>query len=578
MPRKRTLVSLQKTPTGIQGLDEVSGGGLPTGRTTLVCGAAGCGKTLLGMEFLVRGAVDFNEPGVCLSFEERAEDLAVNVASLGFDLRDLITRKKLVVDTVQMDRSYIEETGEYDLEGLFVRLNHAIESIGAKRVLLDTIETLFAGLKNEFIIRSELRRLFHWLTERGVTAVVTGERGNGTLTRNGLEEYISDCVILLDHRVQDGIFTRRLRIVKYRGSVHGTNDYPFLIDERGISVLPVTSLGLRYPVSSERISTGIPGLDRMLGGRGFFRGSSVMLSGTAGTGKTTFAAHFAQAVCSDGRKCIFFAFEESPDQLIRNMRSVGIDLETCRKSGALLICAARPTMQGLESHLVAMHRAIVDFQPSAVVVDPITSLLSAGSQVDVTNTLLRLIDFIKQSGITAYMTHLTDAGRLPEATELSVSSLVDTWLLLRDLECAGERNRVAFILKSRGMDHSNQVQEFVMTKQGVVMPEAYLGGNGGLSGSARLAHEAREKQARAERQQEIARKQREVERKRRALEVQIDLLRSDLEADADELRMMLANEQERSTSMEQARELMARSRKIGNNENQPPASKRGKSR
>src|SRR5829696_1990670 len=354
---------LPKTPTGIAGLDEITGGGLPKGRPSLVCGAAGCGKTLLSIEFIIRGAIEFGDPGVFMAFEEKPEELSMNVASLGFNLEKLQKDRLVKIDHVHIDRTEIEETGEYDLDGLFIRLGYAIDSIGAKRVVLDTIENLFSGLDNEAILRAELRRLFGWLKDKGVTTVITGEKGEGTLTRQGLEEYVSDCVILLDHRVSNQISTRLLRIVKYRGSVHGTNEYPFLIDEEGISVLPVTSLLLKNEVSSERISSGIPALDKMLGGKGFFRGSSILVSGTAGTGKTSLAAYFAHETCKRKERCIYFAFEESPQQIMRNMLSIGIDLKADIDKGLLQMHAARPTFYGLEMHLVAILKKIRKFKP-----------------------------------------------------------------------------------------------------------------------------------------------------------------------------------------------------------------------
>ena len=407
--------SLPKAPTGIQGLDEITGGGLPRGRPTLVCGSAGCGKTLLAMEFLVRGATEFGEPGVFMAFEETAEELAQNVRSLGFDLEDLAEQNKLLVDFVRVERSEIEETGEYDLEGLFIRLGHAIDSLGAKRVVLDTLETLFGGLSNAAILRAELRRLFRWLKDKGVTAIITGERGDGTLTRHGLEEYVSDCVIVLDHRVTEQLSTRRLRIVKYRGTTHGTNEYPFLIDENGISVLPVTSLGLSQEASDERISTGIPRLDAMLGGKGVYRGSSVLISGTAGTGKTSLAAHFADATCRRGERCLYFAFEESESQLVRNMRSIGLDLAPWSKKGLLRFHATRPSAYGLEMHLATLHKLVNEFEPRVVVVDPITTFLGAGTSVEAESMLMRLIDFLKAQQITAMFTSLTHGGNAPGA-------------------------------------------------------------------------------------------------------------------------------------------------------------------
>jgi circadian clock protein KaiC len=463
-PRARTL---PKAATGIQGLDEITGGGLPRGRPTLVCGSAGCGKTLLAMEFLVRGAAELDEPGVFMAFEETAEELTQNVRSLGFDLDELTARNKLAVDYVHVERSEIEETGEYDLEALFIRLGHAIDSIGARRVVLDTLETLFGGLSNTAILRSELRRLFRWLKDKEVTAIITAERGDGALTRHGLEEYVSDCVILLDHRVSEQLSTRRLRVVKYRGTTHGTNEYPFLIDENGISVLPVTSMGLSHEASDERVSTGIGWLDEMLGGRGVYRGSTVLVSGTAGTGKTSLAAHFADAACRRGERCLYFAFEESQSQVARNMRSIGLDLSTWSDRALLRFYATRPTAYGLEMHLATLHKLIVDFKPRVVIVDPITTFLGAGTSSQAEAMLMRLIDFLKARQITGLFTSLTHTGHATEASQVAVSSLIDTWLLLRDLEAGGQRKRGLQVLKSRGMSHSNEVREFRLTDKGL---------------------------------------------------------------------------------------------------------------
>jgi circadian clock protein KaiC len=440
---------LPKCPTGIQGLDEITRGGLPRGRPTLVCGGPGCGKTLLAAEFLVRGGAQFGEPGVFMSFEETDAELRTNVASLGFDLASLIRRKKIVLDHVHIERSEITDTGAYDLEGLFVRLNYAIDSIGAKRVVLDTLEALFAGLPNEAILRAELRRLFRWLKDKGVTAVITAERGREQLTRHGLEEYVSDCVILLDHQVSGQIATRHLRVVKYRGSLHGTNEFPFHIGDEGISVLPITSLGLNYSVSNERISTGVPRLDAMLGGRGFFRGSSILLSGTAGTGKTSLSASFAEAAARRGERVLFFSFEESPHQIIRNMRSIGVGLEPFVKRGLLRFHSARPTLYGLELHLATMFKQIAAFRPAAVIVDPMTSLLAAGTDAETKGMMTRLMDFLKSEQITAVFTSLTQGGHALEQSESAMSSLMDAWLLLQDFEGNGERNRVLYVLKAR---------------------------------------------------------------------------------------------------------------------------------
>jgi len=556
------LDGILKCPTGIQGLDEVTFGGLPRGRPTLVCGGAGCGKTLLGMEFLVRGATQYDEPGVCVSFEETAEELAHNVESLGFAVHALILQKKLAVDYVQIDRSLVEETGEYDLEALFVRLGQAVDSIGAKRVVLDSIESLFASLANEAILRSELQRLFRWLKDRKLTAVVTGERGEGTLTRHGLEEYISDCVILLDHRVTETVFTRRLRVVKYRGSTHGTNEYPFLIDQDGISVLPVTSVDLKHAVSDERISTGIPALDCMLGGKGYFRGSSILISGTAGTGKTSVAAHFADAACARGERCIMFSFEESADQVIRNMRSIGINLGRWINKGLLQFHAARPTTFGLEMHLVKMHKIIRNFDPRIVVVDPVTGLIDSGTQAETQSMLLRLIDFLKEKQITALMTTLTGGASAQEQTEVSISSLVDTWLLLRDIESSGERNRGLYILKSRGAAHSNQIREFLLTDRGVQLRNAYLGETGLLTGSARVVQEAKDASQALLAEQEIGTKQCALDRKRKAIEAQMEVLRLELEAEVEESRRLIAQEQTKLKKWAQDQGKMAKSRAV----------------
>jgi circadian clock protein KaiC len=526
---------LPKCPTGIQGLDEITGGGLPRGRPTLVCGGAGCGKTLLAAEFLVRGAVQFDEPGVFMAFEETEKELKANVASLGFDLAGLVQRKKIVIDYVHIERSEAQESGEYDLEGLFVRLNHAIDSIGAKRVVLDTLEVLFASLPNEAILRSELRRLFRWLKDKGVTAVITAERGRESLTRHGLEEYVSDCVIVLDHRVFDQIATRNLRVMKYRGALHGTNEFPFLIGDEGISVLPITSLGLNHKVSSERIATGIPRLDAMLGGRGFFRGSSILLTGTPGTGKTIISSNFAQAACRRGERVLFFSFEESPNQIIRNMHSIGLRLEPFVKRDLLRFHSARPSLYGLEMHLATMFKEIVAFQPHVVIMDPITSLMDAGTASEGKGMVTRLIDYLKAGQVTSLFTSLTQAGQvLPN--ESAMSSLMDAWLSLQDFEGNGERNRVLYVLKARGMAHSNQIREFLISDHGVDLVDAYIGVSGVLTGSARVAQGALEKAVVLANQQEAATLKREVERKRAALDRQINGLRSDYETEAVELR------------------------------------------
>jgi circadian clock protein KaiC len=473
---------LAKSPSGIQGLDEITNGGLPRGRPTLICGGAGSGKTLLAASFLLNGVVQFDEPGILMTFEETGEELASDLASLGYDLGKLVREGKLIVDYVRVERSEIEETGEYDLEGLFVRLEYAVSSIGAKRIVLDTIESLFAGLSNPGILRAELRRLFRWLKDKGLTAVLTGERGESGLTRQGLEEYVSDAVILLDHRVQEQVSTRRLRIVKYRGSHHGTNEYPFLIDREGLSVLPVTSLGLTHPAIEERVSTGVTRLDDMLSGRGYYRGSTVLLSGTAGTGKTSLAAHFVEAACQRGERCLYFLFEESPQQLMRNMRSIGINLQPWVDRGLLQFHADRPSRFGLETHLAAMQRAVRDFQPAVTVADPVTNLLTVGTQNDVRSMLTRVIDYIKSQGITGLFTSLTPGSKELEETDAGISSLMDTWVVLFINEDNRKRRRWLSVLKSRGMAHSNSVREYMLTDHGLQVLDAEAAGQTRLGG------------------------------------------------------------------------------------------------
>jgi circadian clock protein KaiC len=533
-----------KSPSGIEGLDEITEGGFPKGRPTLICGGAGCGKTLLAMQFIIKGNTLYNEPGVFMTFEEPTQDLALNVKSLGFDVEKLKTDKKLVVDHVRVERSEIEEAGEYDLEGLFIRLGHAIDKVKAKRVVLDTIESLFAGLDNQAILRAELRRLFHWLKQKGVTAIITGERGEATLTRQGLEEYVSDCVIILDHRVIEQVSTRRLRIVKYRGSTHGTNEYPFLIDEDGISVLPITSLKLNNEVSPDIISTGVPGLDEMFVRGGFSRGSNILISGTAGTAKTTIASYFANEQCLKKERTVYFAFEESPQQLIRNMRSVGIDLEKHVKKGYLQIHSSRPSLNGLELHLLTLRKLIKEFKPTTVVIDPISNLITVGSDQEVRSMLVRLIDMLKVNNITALLTSLSKQreGARPDLSEDSISSLVDTWINVRDMEGVGERNRGIFIIKARGLAHSNQVREFVITAKGLKLLDVELGPDGVLTGGARKSHKFNKQINELKLQNELDRKDREISRKRKVLEANIEALRNEFESVQEELSIMKANE------------------------------------
>ncbi len=559
--KPRPVRPLAKAPTGIQGLDELTGGGLPRGRPTLLCGNAGCGKTLLAMEFLVRGAVEFGEPGVFMAFEENIEELATNFASLGHDLKALTAQRKLVVEHVYVERSEIEETGDYDLEGLFLRLGQAIDSIGARRVVLDTVEALFSGLSNTAILRAELRRLFRWLKARGVTAIITGEQGDTGLTRYGLEEYVADCVIMLDHRVDGQMATRRLRIVKYRGSAHGTSEYPFLIDTGGFSILPITSLGLKHEASTERVSSGVPRLDAMMGGKGYYRGSSVLVSGTAGTGKTSLAAHFVAAATARGERCLWFAFEESPGQIIRNMRSIGIDLEPAVRQGTLRFRAERSTMYGLEMHLVAIHKMVVDCKPQIVVMDPVSSFNVLGTDTEINALLTRLVDFFKIQKITALFTSLAATGSVLETSGVGVSSLMDTWLLLQDLQVGAERNRLLYLQKSRGMAHSNQVREFLLTDHGAELRDVYVGPSGALlTGSGRDALEAQEKASALVFQQETDGRTRAQDRRRVAMEAQIAVMRAEFEIEQAEATTTMEQDQMRTTVLTSDRTRMSRMR------------------
>ena len=561
-PNQPSSQTLPKVATGIQGLDEITLGGLPRGRPTLISGGAGSGKTLFGLEFLVRGATQYNEPGVFMSFEESIPDLTKNAASLGFDLARLAADKKLFLDHVLITRSEISESGEYDLDGLFIRIADAVQRVGAQRVVLDTIESLFSELPNPGILRAEIRRLFGWLKKEGLTTVITAERDRpDRLTRHGIEEFVSDCVIVLDHRIREEISTRRLRIVKYRGSTHGTNEYPFLIDEQGISVLPISSLGLDHPAPAERISSGISRLDGMLGDKGFYRGSSILISGTSGTGKTSVVAHFVDAACRRGERCLFFAFEESPRQIVRNMRSIGIDLQPWVRKGLLLFQAARPTYGGIEEHLLVTHKRISSFQPSVVVVDPVTNLIMVSSANEVRSMLTRLVDFLKTQGITSIFTSLTVGGGPLEASEADVSSLMDTWLVLVSIEVGGERNRALYVLKSRGMEHSNQIREFLLTDHGLQLLDVYLGPEGVLTGSARVSQEVREKAAGTSHREELESRQHELERERRTFEARMATLRTEHEAEEERIQQTISESESLGMELSQARGQMVRSRK-----------------
>ncbi len=565
-PARQTL---DKTPTGISGLDELTFGGVPRGRPTLVCGTPGCGKTLVAMEFLLRGALEYGEHGAFIAFEETAEELAENVRSLGFDLERMVADNMISVDHIHIEHDPAATAGNYDLEGLFLRIALAIETVGAKRVVLDTIETLYSQFKDPALLRSELRRLFKWLKARGVTTMLTAERGEGSLTRHGFEEYVSDCVILLDHRVDDQISTRRLRIVKYRGSTHGTNEYPFLIDEAGIWVLPLSSAGLEHPASDERVSSGVRGLDDMLGGSGYYRGSTVLLSGASGTGKTSLAAHFAEATCDRGERCLYLAFEESPQQLCRNMASIGVDLDVHRESGLLRIESSRPTLRGLELHLVHIHKVVEAFKPAVVVLDPISSFESAGTQWDVQVMILRLLDYLKSSGITALFTHLAPGGEAVAHSTVGVSSLVDTWILLRDVELGGERNKALYVIKSRGMPHSNQLREYLVTPTGIQLEPVYVGPEGVLTGSMRASQEGRERAAEYERDQASERRRRQLEQRRAALEAQIASLRAEVESVEDETRSFADQRDEHARTVQEQR-AAASARRGGDNDKGTP--------
>lgn len=555
----RSAPQLAKSPTGIVGFDELTNGGLPTGRPTIVCGGPGCGKSMFALEFLVRGAIQFNEPGVLMTFEETADEMARNVASLGFNLKDLAARRKLVLEYVRIEPSEIHETGAYDLEGLFIRLQHAVNKVGAKRVALDTLEAIFSGFSNSGILRAEIRRLFRWLKDRGLTTVVTGEKGDGTLTRHGLEEYVSDCVVFLDHRVEDQISTRRMRVIKYRGTSHGADEYPFLIDERGFSVMPSSSMRLDHVVSSQRVSSGIKDLDAMLEGKGFYVGSSILVSGTAGSGKSSLAASFADYICRNGGRVLYVAFEESPSQASRNMRSIGIDLDKQIRRRLLRFEAWRPTQAGLEMHLLRIHKLVLEHRPQAVIIDPVTNLI--GNTNELHSMLMRAIDFLKSQRITAFFTSLTEgSSKEIEQTQVGISSLIDTWIFVRDLEINGERNRCVHVLKSRGMAHSNQIREFVMSKNGIQLLPVYLGSGTVLTGSARLSQEAREKAESLLRQQATEEQRRMLQQKRAALDAQIAALRSEFAQEQARFTLLAEqqNERERKVNLDMERMMSLR--------------------
>lgn len=552
--------TLKKCPTGISGFDEITEGGLPRGRPTLVCGGAGSGKTLFAMEFLVTGATRFQEPGVFISFEENETELTENVASLGWDLSSLAEQEKMYLDFIYIERREIEETGEFNLDGLFIRIENAVEIVNARRIVIDGIEALFSGFSDESLLRSEIRRLFRRLKELGLTAIVTAERGERTLTRRGLEEYISDCVIFLDHRMTDQVATRRLRVVKYRGTAHETNEFPFLIGDRGLSVFPVTSLDMDYPVSTERISSGIPRLDTMLGGKGFFRGSSILISGTAGTGKSSLGAAFAAAACRRGERTLYFSFEEAPRQVMRNMAGIGIDLETPVKEGTLRFHAVRATSFGLELHLSIILKRVEDFGPDVLVIDPISNLTGVASTDEVKRMLTRLIDAMKSRGITTLFSDLIRSANLAEDTETAISSLMDTWVLLRHIETNGERNRGIHVLKSRGMSHSNQIRELLIADEGISLKDVYVGPGGVLTGTARIVQEAEDSAEARNRARKTARLRRELQRKEQAMENQIRAFRNAFASEQEEIEEAIASSEARETEIVRDREHLAHMR------------------
>jgi len=561
--RKVTALTqgIEKARTGIDGFDELTLGGLPKGRPTLVCGSAGCGKTLFASTFLLNGIRDYDEPGVFVTFEERPVDIVNNVASLGFAVNDLVEADKLAIEHITIEPGELAEIGEYDLEGLFLRLELAIDQVGAKRIVLDTIESLFSAFQNPAVLRAEIRRLFDWLKDKGLTAVITGERGDGSLTRQGLEEYVSDCVILLDHRVHNQISTRRLRIVKYRGTAHGTNEYPFLIDRDGFSVLPVSSLGLNHQVSEERISTGIADLDAMLDGNGFHRGSSILISGVAGSGKSTISANFADAACKRGERALYLSFEESAEQTVRNMRSIGLDLQKHLDAGLLRYVAARPTFYSLEMHLAIMLREVSRFRPSLVILDPLSAFIGSGERLEIQAMLLRMVDALKSRGVTAVFTHLMHSADGNTETDAGLSSLMDAWILLLNREAGGEFNRELYLLKARGMAHSNQVREFVMAKDGIRLLEPYLGDGRALTGSARTAQEARNRRDETRRRREIEKTMEQIEHRRRRAQAQIETLQAELDADEAELRRAIEAEEAYAVQARSDRSEMEKSRR-----------------
>jgi len=522
---------LKKTPSGINGFDEITDGGLPKNRPTIICGNTGSGKTVISMEFLVKGALKYNEPGVFMSFEETREELATNMESLHFDLDSLIKKRKIYIEYLEIDKSQNIEAGRYDLEGLFVRLQNAITSIGAKRVVLDSLDALFYGLNNN-AIRPEIKRLFKWLKEKEVTAIITSESDNGFSTKNGLEQYVADCVIALDNRTVNQTTTRRIKIVKMRGSVHGINEYPFSIDMNGISVLPLISQLANQSLSTVRISSGVKDLDGMLDGKGFFEGSSILVSGSAGTGKTSIAISLINATCIKKIRGLYCAFEESSSQITRNMLSIGLDIEPYIKSGVLKMYSSRPTIQNLELHLIAIQKIIEEFDPKIIVLDPITNLIAEGINTEIRQMLAHFVDFLKSKNITVLFTAaITLETVKSNPSDEGISAMVDTWILVRDIETNSERNRGIYILKSRGMNHSTQVREFVITDNGLSLLPIYISAGGILTGSAKLEHTLQKEEQNKLFKNEIKTRNSEIERKRKMMEENIALLKTNFESE-----------------------------------------------
>ena len=552
---------LKKAPSGIDGFDEITTGGLPRGRPTLVYGGPGCGKTLLGLQFLTIGAEKYGEPGVFLAFEETVDDLKRNVRSLGFDLADLMSRQLLTIEHARIEPAREIGQGDYDLDALFMRLARAIDTAQAKRIVIDSLGVLLHHEPDRAAIRDAFHRLFRWLANRGVTSVVTAEEGENGHSRHGFEEYIADCVVHLDHRIRSQLSTRTLRVVKYRGSSHGTNEYPFLIDEGGVHVLPVTSIGLDHTVTSERVSSGIARLDHMLGGAGFYRGTTVLVSGTPGSGKSSLAAHYITAACARGERVLAFTYEESPDQVIRNMASIGLDLRRWVDDGLLRFIAARPSMYGLEMHLAVMLKAIDSFAPHSVIIDPISNLVRAGTGTDAQTVVVRLLDLLKTRGITAILTHPTNDAEHVGRTDLAVSSIIDSWILMQTLPTGGERNRTLYILKSRGMAHSNQIREFLMTSTGISLVDVYTGPDGVLTGAARAAREAQSRAEAMLRERQIAQRERAKARRRKTIEAQIATLQEQLSEDESETGLDIAEAKAVVAQLEKDRSAMAKRRR-----------------